>query len=344
MKSFLEYQRYNPEFLNNYLKYNRFIIGKPESTVNETYLDLRTFFRYVKIMDNKELIEAIEEKEFRDIKIYNVKIEDLRRVTSTAISNYISFLSCTLKNEAKTRNRKLTSIRKFYKYLFDNNHISINPVQKIVSAKVEERCPKYLNLEESKKLLSKTINTDKKFKIRNYAITCLFLNCSIRLNELVQINLVDVKLDDMTIKVKGKGNKERILYLNKATFEALKEYLYIRPNLPKTNLDYNALFISGRNKRMSRRTVQQIIDEELLLLFNEKKKGYHTHTLRHSSATLMYEEADIDIIIIKNILGHASLATTGLYTHISDKKMKEIMENHTISSIIKKMEALKNGN
>lgn len=95
---------------------------------------------------------------------------------------------------------------------------------------------------------------------------------------------------------------------------------------------------------MSRRTVQQIIDEELLLLFNEKKKGYHTHTLRHSSATLMYEEADIDIIIIKNILGHASLATTGLYTHISDKKMKEIMENHTISSIIKKMEALKNGN
>ncbi len=344
MGSFLEYQRYNPEFLNNYLKYNRFIVGKPESTVNETYSDLKTFFRYVKIMDNKELKKNISEKEFRKLKIHDVEIKDLRKVTSTIISDFIYFVSKTLKNEAKTRNRKLTSIRNFYKYLLNNNHISTNPVQEIVSAKVEIRCPKYLNLEESKKLLSKTINTDKKFRIRNYAITCLFLNCSIRLNELVQINLTDIKLDDMTIKIKGKGNKERILYLNNATLEAIQEYLNIRPNLPITNPDYNALFISVRNKRISRRMVQQIIDEEILLLFKKKKKGYHTHTLRHSSATLMYEETDTDIIIIKNILGHTSLATTGLYTHISDKKMKEIMENHTISSILEKMEALKNGN
>lgn len=344
MKSFLEYQSYNPEFLNNYLKYNRFIVGKAESTINETYLDLRTFFRYVKIMDDKDLINTISEENFKEIEIHDVKIDNLRNVTSTIISDFISFLRNTLNNEAKTRNRKLTSIRKFYKYLFDNNHISINPVQEIVSAKVEKRYPKYLNLEESKKILSKTINTTQKFKIRNYAITCLFLNCSMRLNELVQIDLKDIKLDDMTIKIKGKGNKERIIYLNNATLEAIQEYLKTRPDLPKTNNDYNALFISGRNKRISKRMVQEIIDEEMLLLFNEKKKGYHTHTLRHSSATLMYEEKDIDIMIIKNILGHESLATTGLYTHISTKKMKDIMENHTISSIIEKMEALKNGN
>lgn len=338
MKSFLEYQRYNPEFLNNYLKYNRFIVGKAESTINETFLDLRTFFRYVKIMDDKNLINTISEENFRKIEIYDVKIDDLRNVTSTIISNFISFLRNTLNNEAKTRNRKLTSIRKFYKYLFDNNHISINPVQEIASAKVEERYPKYLNLEESKRILSKTINTDKKFTIRNYAITCLLLNCSIRLSELVQIDLKDIKLDDMTIKIKGKGNKERIIYLNDATLEAIQEYLKIRPVLTRINNDYNALFLSERNKRISKRMIQQIINEEMHLLFNEKKKGYHTHTLRHSGATLMYEE-DIDIMIIKNILGHESLSTTGQYTHISVKKMKDIMENQTISCIIEKMEA-----
>ena len=193
-------------------------------------------------------------------------------------------------------------------------------------------------MEESKKLLSQTISSNQRFKIRNYAITCLFLNCGIRASELVNIDLTDFKLDEMTLKIKGKGNKERMLYLNNATLEAITEYLKIRPDLKRNNVDYNALFISERNKRISKRNIQEIIVQELTTLLNEDQKGYHTHTLRHSLATLLYDENNIDIMVIKKILGHESLSATEVYTHISNSKLKEIMENCTISSILEKRE------
>ena len=210
------------------------------------------------------------------------------------------------------------------------------------SGRVEKRIPKHLTLNESKQLLSNTIKSDSKFKIRNYTITCLFLNCSLRLSELVGIDLSDLKLDDseQTLRIHGKGNKERIIYLNAAVCEAIYYYLQVRPNLGKDNKDYKALFISALNKRISKRTVQSIIKDELLELLNESpdKNKYHTHTLRHTGATLLYNENDINIFVLKKILGHECLKATEIYTHVSSKKLKYIMENCTISSLIEKME------
>ena len=145
-------------------------------------------------------------------------------------------------------------------------------------------------------------------------------------------------VDEQTLRIRGKGNRERIIYLNEATKEAITEYMKIRPNLQKDNKDYDALFISKQYKRISRRYVQGIIENELYSTFNDKEAGLHTHSLRHTSATLMYNENNTDIFIINKILGHKSLSATELYTHVSDQKMKEIMQTCTISSILARKE------
>lgn len=335
--SFLEYQKKNPEFLNNYLKYIRYISFGAETSVDGEYFDLRTYFRYVKLINSDEnIIYNITPEEFRKVEIKDVTLSQISNIRRNTITDFIYFLNYTLNNGAKARNRKLYSIKKFYEYLATNNFIAHNPTTGVRSAAVEKRQPKYLNLQESKKLLSVSINSNKEFKIRNYAITCLFLNCSIRLSELVGIDLTDFKLDEGTLKVKGKGNIERIIYLDDAAREAIEEYLKVRPELPKENKDHKALFISKQNKRISKRTVQHIIVNELYDTFEEKKDGFHTHTLRHSSATLMYNENDTDIFVIQKILGHRSIASTEIYTHVSSRKMKDIMENCTISSILAK--------
>lgn len=339
--SFLRYQKQNPEFLNNYLKYKAFIEFQSKTTVDETYYDLRTLFRYIKLLlysNNK--IYTITPEEFKKISIKDIKIKDLSQITCNNLEKYIIFLSNVLNNDAKTRNRKLTSAKKLFEYLETNNFISINPARNMTSGRVEKRIPKYLSLDESKQLLANTINSDNRFKMRNYTIICMFLNCSLRLSELTSINLSDLKLDnsEQTLRIHGKGNKERIIYLDSAVCEAINCYLDVRPKLGKDNKDHNALFISGQNKRISNRAVQTIIKNELLDLLNENpyKNKYHTHTLRHTGATLMYNEENINVFVLKRILGHECLNATEIYTHVSDKKLKYIMENCTISSIIER--------
>ena len=339
--SFLKYQKQNPEFLNNYLKYKAYIEFKSKTTVDETYFDLRTLFRYIKLfLYDHDKIYTITLEEFKTVTIVDVTIKDLSNITKNNLEKYIIFLSNTLKNDTKTRNRKLTSAKKFFEYLETNNLISINPARNISSGKIEKRIPKHLSLNESKQLLANTIKSESKFKIRNYAITCLFLNCSLRLSELTAINLTDLKIDnsEQTLKVHGKGNKERIIYLNAAVCEAIIRYLEVRPPLGKDNKDHNALFISGQNKRISNRAVQTIIKNALLDLLEENpyKDKYHTHTLRHTGATLLYNEKDINIFVLKRMLGHECLEATEIYTQVSNEKLKYIMDNCTISSIIER--------
>lgn len=338
--SFLEYQKQSPEFLNNYLKYKRYIDFGAQTTVDETFFDLRSLFRYVKLyLYDKTRLNTISKEEFEKIEIKDVTVQDLEKMDSNDLQNYLFFLNYTLGNISKTRNRKLASMKRLYEYLEVNNLIRINPTRNMKSAKVEERQPKYLSLNESKQLLANTINSDCRYKIRNYAIICVFLNCSLRLSELVGINLTDFKLDDseQSLKITGKGNKQRILYLNSAVCEAINAYLEVRPKIDKSNPDYNALFLSSRQKRISNRSVQNIVTLELIELMDsigkEKEKDkYHTHTLRHSAATLLYNEANADIFVLKKILGHESLDSTQIYTHVSDKKLKELIQNFNILS------------
>ena len=334
--SFLKYQKQSPEFLSNYLKYKRYIDFGAQTTTDETFFDLRTLFRYVKLyLYDKNKLVNITKEEFKKIDITDVTIEDLEKMNQNDLQNYLFFLDSTLENVSKTRNRKLASMKRLYEYLETNNLINVNPTKWMQSATIEKRQPKYLDLKESKQLLANTINSDSRYKIRNYAIICIFLNCSLRLSELVGINLTDLKIDnsEQSLRVTGKGNKQRILYLNSAVCEAINTYLKVRPPLDKSNKDYNALFLSSREKRISQRSVQDIIKSELKELMESKGKEsakYHTHTLRHSCATLLYNEANVDIFVLKRILGHESLVATQVYTHVSDKKLREFMQNFNI--------------
>ena len=209
---FLEHYNENPEFLNNYLKYYYIIEFSAKTSVDEVYFDLRSFFRYITLIKNNENIYDLEK--IQNTKIDNITLDDMNNVKANTIDDFIFYLRNTLDNSPKTRNRKLSSLRKFFKYLSDNNLIDYNPTLNTRYATVEKRNPKYLTLNESKKMLSQTIKNEFKHKTRNYAITCLFLNCGMRLSELVQINLTDIKFDEMTLRLQGKGNKERIIYLN----------------------------------------------------------------------------------------------------------------------------------
>ena len=334
--SFLQYQKESPEFLNNYLKYKRYIDFGAQTTIDETFYDLRCLFRYIKLyLNDRNKLNSISKEDFRNIEITDVTIADLERMNQNDLTNYLFFLDNTLENISKTRNRKLASMKRLYEYLETNNLINVNPTKWMQSATIEKRQPKYLDLNESKQLLANAINSDCRYKIRNYAITCLFLNCSLRLSELVGINLSDLKIDnsEQTLKVTGKGNKQRIIYLNSAVCEAINAYIKIRPKLDKSNKDYNALFLSSRGKRISKRSVQNIIKSELVELVEaegKESKKYHTHTLRHTGATLLYNEANANIFVLKIILGHESLDATQVYTHVSDKKLKELMQNFNI--------------
>ena len=334
--SFLQYQKESPEFLNNYLKYKRYIDFGAQTTIDETFYDLRCLFRYIKLyLNDRNKLNRISKEYFRNIEITDVTIADLERMNQNDLTNYLFFLDNTLENISKTRNRKLASMKRLYEYLETNNLINVNPTKWMQSATIEKRQPKYLDLNESKQLLANAINSDCRYKIRNYAITCLFLNCSLRLSELVGINLSDLKIDnsEQTLKVTGKGNKQRIIYLNSAVCEAINAYIKIRPKLDKSNKDYNALFLSSRGKRISKRSVQNIIKSELVELVEaegKESKKYLTHTLRHTGATLLYNEANANIFVLKIILGHESLDATQVYTHVSDKKLKELMQNFNI--------------
>ena len=194
--------------------------------------------------------------------------------------------------------------------------------------------PKYLTLEQSRKLLNVSSNEENRNKQRDFAITTLFLNCGMRLSELVGINVNDINFDECQMNVIGKGNKERSIYLNKACINALNDYLAVRPKegVKKDNKNSNlALFLSERRQRIGRRTVQEIIYKELKIAGFDSSK-YSVHKLRHTAATLMYQYGGVDIRALQELLGHESISTTEIYTHVSNEQVRNAVEQNPLSN------------
>ena len=321
----------NPDYLNSFLDYTITILNKSPNTVKEYNYDLTMFLKFIKIRFN-----ITKETDFSNIIIKDISIDTIKKIKLDDIHDFLSYLTITYHSKASTRARKASSIRVFFNYLCAKaDLIEINPAQNLETPKLDKRLPKYLSLEDSKKLLNVTANIDNRNSKRDYAIITLFLNCGMRLAELVGININDIDFSENKMTVIGKGNKERTVYLNKACINAIKEYLDIRPKegikTDKFN-SKNALFLSERKERISRRTVQHIVDKELLAAGLDTKK-YSTHKLRHTAATLMYQYGNVDIRALQEVLGHESISTTEIYTHVANKQVRDAIESNPLADI-----------
>lgn len=312
-----------PILLREFLQNIYVVKNKSTLTVDEYCLDNKLFLKFLK--KDRGLVDS-------DISIENIDISDidlpfLKSVTLNDAYKFLSYCKDARNNNAAARARKVSSIRAFFKYLsVQQNLLDENPMEQLETPKLKRSQPKYLTLEESLKLLD---SVDGKYKERDYCILVLFLNCGMRLSELVSINYQDIR-DNNTMKIIGKGNKERTVYLNQACIDAIKNYMAVRP--VEGVVDKDALFLSSRLKRISAKTVQHIVYENL-----EKAglqgRGLSTHKLRHTAATLMYQYGDVDILVLKEILGHENLGTTEIYTHIVDEQLRKASENNPLAKV-----------
>ncbi len=321
----------NPDYINSFLDYSATILNKSPNSIKEYNYDLQMFLRFIKIRFN-----LTSETDYAKITTKDISLETIEKIKLDDIHAFLSYMAIDLRSKSATRARKASSIRIFFNYLSQKAKlIQINPAQNLETPKLDRRLPKYLNLEESKKLLNVTANKDNRNSERDYAIITLFLNCGMRLSELVGINIQDIDFSESKMNVIGKGNKERTIYLNKACIKALKDYLDVRPKegvkVDKLN-SHKALFLSERKERISKRTVQYIVDKELKAAGLDTSK-YSTHKLRHTAATLMYQYGNVDIRALQELLGHQSISTTEIYTHVNNEQVRDAIEKNPLADL-----------
>lgn len=270
-----------------------------------------------------------KETEFEDIDISDIDVDFIKKVTLQDLHSYISYVDKKRDNTNLTKSRKVASLRSFFDYLHSKiNLIDTNPALQLESPKSNSRLPVYLTLDQSNNLLDAALaNKNEEYRKRDYAIIMIFLNCGLRLSELSSISIDKIRKDD-TLTVIGKGNKERTIFLNKACVEAINDYLVVRP---KDSNDQNALFINKQKNRLGNRGIQYMIDKYLKQIGLDTTI-YSTHKLRHTAATLMYKYGNVDIRALQEILGHESVATTQIYTHIDNDRLRDAVKSNPLSN------------
>lgn len=316
----MNYYNICPSPLCDFLEYLETIKGKSTKTVSEYFLDLRTFYRYLALKFN-----LTNEKEFSNIDINLIDIDILKKLRLNDLHSFISYIDKERNNSNRTKARKVASLRSYFKYL--NSIINVldeNPALNLETPKTNIRHPVYLTLDESKQLLE---SIDGQNKERNFAIIILFLNCGMRLSELIGINIDDFKEDTLTVI--GKGNKERTIYLNKSCIDAINLYLKVRPDAKLGH--EKALFLSNRKIRISQKAVQHVV-KKLINAAGLDNSKYSPHKLRHTAATLMYKHGNVDIRALQEILGHESVSTTQIYTHIDDERLRKAVESNPLGN------------
>ena len=306
----MNYQSEAPQPLQEYLVYHDTIKGQSKATVDSYFLDLRTFTRY--LMTVRGVVPR--DTPLEDVDISGADLAFYGEVTLAEIYDFLAYLSRDRALNAASRARMITSLKGFYDYMtVKTKQLRENPVLNLDTPKLRKSLPHYLTLEESRRLLS---SADGKNKERDYCILCLFLNCGLRISEMVGLNLTDIRPDSLLIH--GKGSKERIVYLNDASAAALNDWLLIRKSI--ASLDKNAVFLSSRRKRMSVDAVQLMVKKTLLRAGLDPEL-YSPHKLRHTAATLMLQNG-VDVRTLQEVLGHESLNTTQIYTHVANAGLK----------------------
>lgn len=318
-----------PPRVNEFINYLDTIKGKSSNTINAYKTDLTLFFRFIKIY--KGLTE--KNTEFENIKIDDIDDSIIRKITLSDLYAYISFTEKYRKNNAKTRARKVASLKSFFKFLHGKiKIINENPTLELETPKISSRQPIYLSLDESIQLLN-SLDKSKKNYYRDYCILTLFLNCGMRVSELCGIDLNCIKGD--TLSIIGKGNKERIVYLNNACIKSINDYLAVRDDSKASQEDKQALFLSSKNRRINKRSVELLVKKHVSEANIDDAKKYTPHKLRHTAATLMYKYGNADIRSLQQILGHTNVSTTQIYTHVDNDQLRETIKSNPLSKIKK---------
>ena len=315
-----------PNFVKDFLIYMQNIKNRSKSTIREYHYDLRDLFRFLKLYKiDKIKFDNITDELIDKTDIVNLNNDFIRKIELTDLYEYLNYLSNMRSDKPATRARKIAAIKSFFNYVtFKQKILDKNPAVELETPKLGKRLPKYLSLDESVALLHSIEGKNEK---RDTCIITLFLNCGLRLSELVAINFKDIKGD--VLNVIGKGDKERSIYLNESCRKALKEYIAVRPKDVK---DHDALFISERGTRIGRRTVEMMVKKYITLAGLDPKK-YSPHKLRHTAATLMHKYGGVDIRSLQQILGHESVSTTEIYTHVDSEQVKEALEKNPLNNM-----------
>lgn len=320
-----EYLQQSPMILREFLGYIETIKGRSSNTADEYFTDLRTFFRFMKRL--RGLVSS--DMDFESITISDIDLEFLRSITLTDVYEFMNYLRQERSNSNKARARKTTSLRMFFRYLTDNTHqLDYNPLRGVDIPKTGKTLPRYLTLEQSKQLLATAAASQSEFPERDYCMLTLLLNCGLRRAELAAINLQDIRQDN-TLRIHGKGNKQRVVHLNEACREAIAAYLRVRP---KDGVkDREALFLSRLKKRISLQGVHYVVKGYLQHV--DGAQDMSTHKLRHTAATMMYQYGQVDIRILQEVLGHENLGTTEIYTHLSDQQIRDALDSNPLSEV-----------
>ncbi len=328
----MDYCQDSPQLLLDFLSYHETIKAHSQRTVDEYYLDMRNFFRYLK----RQRDPSLAGKNLDEIDIRDIDIVFISRITLTDIYSYLTYLSRDRVQHQNSENsnkglnsasraRKLATIRSFFNYICNKRHLlEENPCKDVDTPKQMKSLPRYLTLNESLSLLESVDGANRE---RDYCILTLFLNCGLRISELIGLDITDIHGD--ALRVLGKGNKVRVVYLNQACKDALAQYLTVRR--PITGKDKNALFLSAQNKRISRSMVHALVKKHLSAAGLDSEK-YSSHKLRHTAATLMLQNG-VDVKAVQEVLGHEHLNTTEIYTHIDNEALRVAAKANPLSHV-----------
>lgn len=300
------------EFLKAVDSFKKYLIverGYSRLTIKEYEKDLMLLYNYVQ-----------EQFDFNE----DFSIEDLNKYE---IAEFLSDIILIYDNKAVTRNRKLYSIRSFFKYLQKNNYIETNPAITIEASKTRQQAePIYLKLDDAQKYIDTIIEANSLNQKRDLAIVKIFLYAGLRISELVNLNLEDIDYEDHSIKFYGKGNKERYVPLHEDVIKAVKDYLPERNQITASDRDAEkALFLSRQGNRINVRTVQMFVKKYAKKAGIKQASKITPHKLRHTFASILYQKTK-DLRIVQDLLGHSDISTTQIYTHTDTEQRKEAID------------------
>jgi integrase/recombinase XerD len=298
--------------VTDFLDYCRTIKGLSDESISGYYNDLKMFFDYIKQLKKKNITDRL---------IKNIELQDLHK--------FMTYLEKDCGNNARTRCRKVSTLKSYFEYLQNVTKLIIsNPSYSLRKPKVPKTKPVAMSIQECEKLLN-SLDKDSYFYYRDRCILMIFLQCGLRLSELINIKVSDVQ--NIRMIINGKGNKERDAFLSESCIKSIDDYLEVRNDEEVSEEDKEYLFLSREKNKISKRAVQSLVKKHMEDAGLDTNK-YHTHSTRHTFATIAYDQG-ADIIKLSELLGHSNVNTSKIYITLKEEELREITNKNPLNKL-----------